>query len=99
MKSAEGMLGRLSPADREEMMKMFKRMMSGFEHVVKKTPKGSQSKEDIEIKLSMAKPKPTEGPDIKGIMIWDLSIPAGKTSNITFTYTIKRPENWRLYSR
>ncbi|MHC5037185.1 MAG: S1C family serine protease [Planctomycetota bacterium] len=44
---AEEMLGRLSPADRKEMRKVFQRMLRGFRSVVK-PGKGSQKKEDIE---------------------------------------------------
>jgi membrane-associated protease RseP (regulator of RpoE activity) len=47
-KTAEELLGRLSPADRDEMRKMFRKMLGGFEHVVKRGGRESQTKEDIE---------------------------------------------------
>jgi membrane-associated protease RseP (regulator of RpoE activity) len=47
-RTAEELLGRLSPADRDEMRKMFRKMLGGFEHVVKRSGRESQTKEDIE---------------------------------------------------
>jgi uncharacterized protein (TIGR02231 family) len=52
--------------------------------------------EDIEIEIQKKSPQPAKGPDADGIMTWDLSIPAGKTITIKFTYKIERPTNWQL---
>ena len=53
--------------------------------------------EDIEIEKGSLKPKPVKGPDVDGIIRWELDIPAGKTSKIEFSYKIERPENWQLH--
>ncbi|MHC4597407.1 MAG: PDZ domain-containing protein [Planctomycetota bacterium] len=47
-RTAEELMGRLSPADRDEMRKMFRKMLGGFERVVKRGGRESQTKEDIE---------------------------------------------------
>jgi uncharacterized coiled-coil protein SlyX len=52
--------------------------------------------EDIEIEKGSIKPKPLKGPDVDGVLRWELSIPAGQTEKIEFRYTIERPENWQL---
>ena len=52
--------------------------------------------EDIEIEKASIKPKPNKGPDVDGVLRWELSIPAGQSEKIEFSYTIERPENWQL---
>ena len=52
--------------------------------------------EDIEIEDLKTDPRPEKGPDADGIMHWKLTIPAGKTRTIKFSYKIERPENWQL---
>lgn len=56
--------------------------------------------EDIEVELLSVKPKASDGPDkAKGRLTWRLKVGAGKTEKVTFTYRIKRPENWQLHQR
>ena len=52
--------------------------------------------EDIEISLLDTKPLTAFGPDAKGILGWEIDVPAGKTTKITFRYQIERPADWQL---
>ncbi|MFH0901645.1 MAG: mucoidy inhibitor MuiA family protein [Pseudomonadota bacterium] len=62
--------------------------------VVDQIPKSANEK--ITIGEGPMKPKPVKGPDVDGILRWELDIPAGQTAKIEFSYQIKRPENWQL---
>ena len=53
--------------------------------------------EEIEIEQGKLSPKPVKGPDVDGVMRWELTIPAGQTKKIEFSYKIQRPENWQLH--
>lgn len=54
--------------------------------------------EDVEVELKAANPKPlADYPDASGLMRWRLSVPAGKTRTIRFSYEIERPADWQLY--
>jgi uncharacterized protein (TIGR02231 family) len=63
--------------------------------IIDQVPKSGH--EDIEIEKGSLKPKPVKGPDVDGIIRWELDIPAGKTRKIEFSYRIERPENWQLH--
>ncbi len=52
--------------------------------------------EEIEIEPGKISPKPAKGPDVDGVIRWELSVPAGQTQKIEFSYKIERPENWQL---
>lgn len=52
--------------------------------------------EDIEISLVDTKPLTAFGPDAKGILGWEIDVPAGKTTKIIFRYQIERPADWQL---
>ena len=72
----------------------YKKRPIGIE-IIDQVPKSGR--EDIEIKLGPASPKPTSDPDEDGIMRWRIDIPAGQMQKIEFSYEIRRPENWKLY--
>jgi len=52
--------------------------------------------EEIEISLVDTKPLTAFGPDAKGILGWEIDVPAGKTTTIMFRYQIERPADWQL---
>jgi hypothetical protein len=56
-------------------------------------PKTNQEKITIE-RGGLA--KPLIGPDGEGILRWDREIAAGKTEKLVFSYSIRRPADWRL---
>lgn len=51
---------------------------------------------DVEVKLLETRPWAIQDP-VKGSLEWDLTIPAGKKTEVSFTYTLRRPKNWRLH--
>lgn len=52
--------------------------------------------EDVTVKRGKLEPKPIEGPDDTGRMVFELDIPPGETRTVRFEYRIRRPENWQL---
>lgn len=55
--------------------------------------------EDIEVKWKGADPEPVERDKATGRLVFDLTVPAGKTRTIGFAYEIHRPEHWQLRQR
>ncbi len=56
------------------------------------------SDEDVEIKLLETKPWAIQDP-VKGSLEWQLTLPANGKTEVTFSYTIRRPRGWRLHQR
>ncbi len=56
------------------------------------------SDKDVEVKLLETKPWAIQDP-VKGSLEWQLTLPAQKKTEITFSYTIRRPKGWRLHQR
>jgi hypothetical protein len=52
--------------------------------------------EDVKVTRGKTEPKPIEGPDDTGRMVFELEVPAGQTRTVRFEYRIRRPENWQL---
>ena len=52
--------------------------------------------EKVKIELVSTSTKPKTGPDADGLLSWHIDVPAGGVSQLTFTYRITRPKNWRL---
>lgn len=52
--------------------------------------------ENVEVKLEETTPWAIQDP-VKGSLEWHLTIPPGKKVETRFTYSIRRPKNWRLH--
>ena len=52
--------------------------------------------EKVKIEFVSTSTKPKTGPDADGLLSWHIDVPAGGVSQLTFTYRITRPKNWRL---
>jgi hypothetical protein len=53
--------------------------------------------EHIRVTLGAVEPAAEEKPDADGLLHWRVPLKAGATRTIRFTYTIRRPKDWRLY--
>lgn len=52
---------------------------------------------EIDIKYLESSHTFSSEPNAKGVLYWDVEIPAGKTETITLKYSITRPKNWKLW--
>ena len=66
--------------------------------VVEQYPIGGVSQK-VDVEREAATPKPVEGPDETGRMVFEVEVPAGAKRTISFAYRIRRPENWKLYQQ
>lgn len=55
--------------------------------------------EDIEISLLKTTPKPAQGPDAEGVILWVLDVGAGKKQTIELEYKVDRPADFQLYQQ
>ncbi|MEZ0314374.1 MAG: mucoidy inhibitor MuiA family protein [Myxococcota bacterium] len=53
--------------------------------------------QSVRIELKDMSPTPSEGPDPRGMIHWDVDVAPGKTKTIRLTYEITRPADWRLW--
>lgn len=54
--------------------------------------------DDVEVKLVETRPYAVQDP-AKGQLEWHLNVPASGKIEVSFTYTIRRPKNWRLHQK
>lgn len=52
--------------------------------------------EKLKSEMVVVSPKPQEAPDENGLLYWHVDVPPGAVKQITFTYRITRPKNWKL---
>ena len=64
--------------------------------VIEQLPKTNNEK--IQIKSVKFSPKPQKKPDADGIFYWEIVIEPSKTAELSFKYSIIRPEHWKLYN-
>jgi len=54
--------------------------------------------QDIKVKLKSVSPGQNKGPNKDdGVITWAIDLPPGQNRIIKFSYTIERPQNWKLY--
>lgn len=62
--------------------------------IVDQLPKTNAEK--LKVEMVVVSPKPQEAPDADGLVYWHVDVPAGGVKQVTFTYRITRPKNWKL---
>jgi hypothetical protein len=62
--------------------------------IVDQLPKTNEEK--IKVELVSATPKSVAGADEDGLMYWHVDLPPGAVKQVTFTYRITRPKDWKL---
>lgn len=56
--------------------------------------------DDANVEVELVSTKPWAKQDtVEGSLEWDLTLPASGKTTVTFTYTLRRPKNWRLHQK